>query len=372
MGLLDRYVLRRFLGFYGVALLYLVGLYLVVDLVSRLEHFFDAEKSLAAAGRTVLDAVLAYYAAALPLMAIQVAPFVTVLAASMTVVDLRRWNELTPMIGAGRSLARVLAPVLAFALLLTAGLIWLQDRVAPRVVAARLEVERSLRDEKDRATFRVPHVRDGAGNTWSVASYDHISRSLTRVRVAPFTASGVRWDLLAADRATYREGPGGRGWYPEGGLLLVPAEGAESGAATVAVPGDRPLPTDLRPEDVDLARDSEDLEGLSRRRIEALRARNPELHQLTVLLHRRSTLPLANLILVLVGVPLVLRGRGGSLFLSVLSALGVCAAYFIADTFACDLGSRGVLPPVLASWITTIVFAAAGATMLDGTRAEGS
>ena len=39
-GRLDRYVLRRFLSYYGVALLYLVGLFLIVDLVIRLDRFF--------------------------------------------------------------------------------------------------------------------------------------------------------------------------------------------------------------------------------------------------------------------------------------------------------------------------------------------
>jgi len=121
----------------------------------------------------------------------------------------------------------------------------------------------------------------------------------------------------------------------------------------------------LTPADVELVRSSEDVQGLSSARLRRLRDRYPDLGYLTVLLHRRLTHPLSNLVLLLVGVPLVLRGEGASLFLSVLAALGVCAGYFVADSIAFDLAGRGVLPTGVATWTATILLGAAGVTMMD-------
>jgi lipopolysaccharide export system permease protein len=372
-GRLDRYVLRRFLLHYGLALLYLVGLFLVVDLVTRLDKFLEAREELERAGASVAEAVVRYYAASLPLVVVQVAPFVTVMGACMAVVDLRRGNELYPMMEAGRSLVRVLAPVLAFSLLLTAVLVLGHDRVAPISVEARLRVERAMESAEERAVTRLPHVRDAAGNVWAVSKWDPATLAAEGVRVVPFRAGDRTFTALEVPRMRWGTAGGGpAGWIPEGGTLLLPGE--EPGAADLrqSVPGDRPLPTTLAPPDLELARASEDLEGLSTARLRRLRDRSPELGYLTVLLHRRITYPLANLVLVLVGVPLVLRGQGRSLFVPVLAALLVCAGYFVADTLACDLGGRGVLPAGVATWLAPVLFGAAGVVLLDAAGGPGA
>jgi lipopolysaccharide export system permease protein len=372
-GILDRYVLRRFLVHYGLALLYLVGLFLVMDLVSRLERFLEAREALEAIGSSVAAATIGWYVASLPLILLQVAPFVTVLGACMTVVDLRRGNELYPMMEAGRSMVRVLAPVIGFAVLVTGALVLLHDRVAPAAVEARLRIEGALESREERVVTRVPHVRDARGNVWAVARWDTTHLVAEGVRVVPFrTESGVFPSLEIPRMAWERRADGTAGWYPLGARLLLPGE--EPGAAELhrAVPSDRALPTTMVPADLELARASEDLEGLSSDRLRRLRDRSPELSYLTVLLHRRITYPLANLILLLVGVPLVLRGEGRSMFVPVLAALGVCASYFVADTVACDLGGRGVVPAGLATWLAPVLFGAAGAALLDAVDGPGA
>ena len=370
-GRLDRYVLRRFLGFYGLSLLYLVGLFLLVDVVTRLDKFMEAKEAIEKAGGTLAGTMLRYYAADVPLLVLQVAPFVTVMGACMALVDLRRWNELYPMMEAGRSLARILAPVVAFSALLTAVLVLAYDGLAPSAVQTKIQVERAMEGEGEHSFYRLPHLRDGQGNTWSVYGWDPAAVSVEGARAAPFRAGGIVYDLAQVPKMAWRRGPDGRGgWYPQGGTLLLPPENRPGGVASVAMPPDRPVATDLTPADIELARVSIELEGLSTSSLRRLRDRHPGLRYLTVLLFRRITYPLANLVLLLVGVPLVLRGQGASLFLSVLAALGVCAGYFVFDSVACDLGGRGVLPAGVATWLATIVFGAAGLALMDAVRGQ--
>ena len=368
-GRLDRYVLKRFLGFYGLSLLYLVGLFLLVDVVARLDRFLDAGEQLRADGRSVAGTALEYYASSLPVLVLQVAPFVTVMGACMALVDLRRWNELYPMMEAGRSLARILAPVVAFSVAVTVVLIVAQDRFAPRAVEARIRIERAMEDPEDRAKSRVPHVRDSAGNVWSLSKWDPATGTAEGVRAVPFRVGAAEYDVLEVPRMRWGRGPDGKaGWLPEGGRLLAAADRPGSAEAERTVPARLPLPTSLAPADIEMALASADLEGLSTGRLQRLRDRSPELPYLTVLLHRRVTFPLANLVLLLVGVPLVLRGSGASIFFSVLAALGVCTAYFVVDAVACDFGGRGILPAGVATWLSTVLFGAAGIAMMDAQR----
>jgi lipopolysaccharide export system permease protein len=352
--------------------MYLVGLFLLVDFVTRLDKFLEAKAEIEKTGRTLAGAMLQYYAAGVPLIVLQVAPFVTVMGACMALVDLRRWNELYPMMESGRSLARILAPVVAFSALLTAVLVVAHDGLAPLAVQARIEVERAMENDVGHVTYRLPHVRDGAGNTWSIYGWDPVAEVAEGARSAPFKAKGRTYDLLEIPKMTWRKTEGAPGgWFPEKGRLFLPAGDRPGGSDTVLeVPSDRAVPTDITPSDIELARASEDIEGLSTSGLRRLRDRHPGLPYLSVLLYRRITYPLANLILLLVGVPLVLRGEGASLFLSVLAALGVCAGYFVFDSIACDLGGRGVLPAGVATWLATIAFGAAGVTLMDAARGQ--
>lgn len=368
-GRLDRYVLKRFLGFYGVSLLYLVGLFLLVDVVARLDRFLDAGEQLRADGRTVAGTAFEYYAASLPVLILQVAPFVTVMGACMALVDLRRWNELYPMMESGRSLARILAPIVAFSVAVTVVLVLAQDRFAPKAVEARIRIERAMEDPEDRAKSKIPHVRDARGNVWSISRWDAASGVAEGVRAVPFRNGDAEYDLIEVPRMRWGRGADGKGaWFPDGGRIL--AATVRPGGADVerGVPPRVPLPTTLAPADIELALASADLEGLSTSRLQRLRDRSPDLPYLTVLLHRRITFPLANLVLLLVGVPLVLRGSGASIFFSVLAALGVCTAYFVVDAVSCDFGGRGILPAGVATWLSTVLFGAAGIAMMDASR----
>jgi hypothetical protein len=71
-GTLDRYVGRLFLGAYVVALLLVVGLYLVVDLASNLDDYLRPTES----GESAAVRVARYYLLHLPFLYLSVAPFV--------------------------------------------------------------------------------------------------------------------------------------------------------------------------------------------------------------------------------------------------------------------------------------------------------
>src|SRR5258706_180481 len=241
------------------------------------------------------------------------------------------------MMEAGRSPVRILAPIVAASVVITALLVLGQDRLAPKAVEARIGVERAMEGAAERGSARVPHVRDGEGNVWSIARWDPLELTAEGIRVAPFRAKGQDYDLLEVPRMRFRRGEGGGGGsIPEGGSLVLSALRPGGATAQKPVPAGVRLPTDLLPADIELSRASEDLEGLSSARLRNLRDRSPGLHYLTVLLQKRLTAALANLVLLLVGVPLVLRGQGASIFLSVLAAVGGCASYFVVGTAACD------------------------------------
>src|ERR1043165_7619727 len=101
-GLLDRYVLRRFAAAYGLCLFGMTMLFLVVDFMSHLDVFFDAEH-VRRAGYTTMSLIGDYYDTRLPFVVTLSAPYLTLFAAVALLVSFARQNEIAPMIAAGRS-----------------------------------------------------------------------------------------------------------------------------------------------------------------------------------------------------------------------------------------------------------------------------
>ena len=84
--------------------------------------------------------------------------------------------------------------------------------------------------------------------------------------------------------------------------------------------------------------------------------------------HYHLTFALANLVLVLVGVPLMFnheRGRGTERL-----ALGglLCVFYFALDFVLRTMGLNGHLSPVLASWAPVLAFGVVGMFLTDSMR----
>jgi len=92
---------------------------------------------------------------------------------------------------------------------------------------------------------------------------------------------------------------------------------------------------------------------------------DPERRQAAVMFHSKIALPLANLVLVLISLPLAVRYArtpGLSLGLSVIIAVG----FYLVFLFGRSMGEIGILPPALAAWGADLIFTAIGLAWLRG------
>jgi len=161
VGILDRYVMRRLLGVWGLCILSFVLLFLVVDGVARLDDFTDAAPALSKAGISIWSVALRFYLTKIPAIVTLVGPYLTLFAAIATFLTIARQNEYVPMIVAGRSAHRVLLPVYGFAVLSAAALAWAEEAVVPRAARENEILERMVKDRGRVELKRIPHLRDG-------------------------------------------------------------------------------------------------------------------------------------------------------------------------------------------------------------------
>src|SRR5215471_18831161 len=129
LGLLDRDMVYSYVKSYVFCLVSLMGLFIVVDLFTNLHDFTQHRQGVSATLRNIGI----YYANMTPRIFDRLCEAITLLAAMFTVAMMQRNNELLPLLSAGVSTRRAVAPVLLAASGMLGLSILNQEVVLPRI-----------------------------------------------------------------------------------------------------------------------------------------------------------------------------------------------------------------------------------------------
>ena len=93
----------------------------------------------------------------------------------------------------------------------------------------------------------------------------------------------------------------------------------------------------------------------------------PELDRAKALVkyHKHFSGPFAVVVLLIIGLPFVLRQNNANIFIGVGICIIVCAAYIFIDLLSIELGDGGPLSPAAAAWFPVLLFGSAGVFIFD-------
>jgi lipopolysaccharide export system permease protein len=276
-----------------------------------------------------------------------------------SVARLQNGNEVVPMLFVGRSMQRILRPMLLLGFAAALGMVGCWQWIVPQLGATLAESESALNqgsttqkclvDEwvKDSSTYRL-YIAEFDSPARRMAGIDMLIEGVLAADNLMVEAKGAVWDAAQGD------------WRLEDGWRKT--EIGESPLVWL----DRP---DLTPE-VLLQRSRETIEADTQSYTELVEtmAQRPNRADVRLALHRHITYPLANLILLLMALPLAVRFERGARIERVLMAIGLCGLYALFDLVCQSLCQRGGMHPVVAAWSPTIVFGALGAVLYGGMK----
>ncbi|MEO0652896.1 MAG: LptF/LptG family permease [Planctomycetota bacterium] len=367
-GTLDRYVGRLFGSAYVVALLLVVGLYLVVDLASNLDDYLRPTES----GASSAPRVLRYYLLHIPFLYLSVAPFVTLMAGLFTVARLQRSREVVAALSGGVSARRLLLP-----LFVGAGLIALLMAFTREVVAQGIGFERDalrfqLEEQRDDVVLEPVRLKDVEGEMIQLSSVIP-GEELALGGSGPTRFEGLdairlidgTWFHFVAESGTWVGEADVGYWELEGGWLDEVGADGFSGQPLESLSAQ----LNFTPRDVISAwKSRENALELSLAEARALSRRDPDNVQYQTLMNYLVTFPLANLVLLLVGLPFLMqfeRGRGTE---GLVAGFLLCVFYFAADFVSLNLGMQGQIDPLLASWLPPLFFGSLGLVLFGSIR----
>jgi lipopolysaccharide export system permease protein len=365
LGRLDRYVGWTFASSYAMALFVVMGLFVVMDMASNLDEYLEPWPDGTSASSTQ---IALYYLFNTPFLFLQAAPFITLIAGLFTLTRMLASNEVGAVLAAGISGRRLLLPVFAGGLLAMLGMVALRESAASTVMPVRDALKYVLDEKTTDRVFPMLRMRDLSGSYLRFIEYrpGEAGTPPEGTELTVWLRSGDRWlGTVHADRAVHAERDG------EWGLALENGRRVEISDRETVTPVEW-----LGPEDFvfspDLAltyqRARRNPLELSFREAMELARRDPDSVVYETLMQYHLTFPLANLILLLVGLPLAFRHDRGRGIEGVARGLFLCLFFFAADFVCRNLGIQGSLDPLLASWLPVLLFGSVGVVLMDSLR----
>jgi lipopolysaccharide export system permease protein len=365
LGRIDRYVLALFASSYATALLLVVGLYLIMDMASNLDEYVQPFPD---GTRPSAFTIATFYALHLPFLFLQVAPFVTLVAGLFTVSKLVRHAEAVAALAAGISSQRLLAPIVVVAGLIGASMFGLREWTSAELAGKR-DALRHLLDKKQ--ADPVHHqlwLRDGRGNVVHLPEYRPRPTGGGPPEIKDLEehlVQGSTSTTTTAPRAVWEPDADPPRWRLEGGVRNVVVGGGELRTEpTDALAGFEFTPRLVQTFQRALDKPDE----LSFSEAAELGSRDPDNVAYRTLLQYHVTFPLGSLVLVLVGLPLLLRHERGGGARSLAAAFALCVAYFASDFVCRNLGLQGTLDAPVAAWLPVLFFGSLGIVLYDGMR----
>jgi lipopolysaccharide export system permease protein len=347
MTILFRYIAREIAKNFAIILIVVVGIYLAVDFIEKIDNFLEAKVPL---GRAML-----FFSYRLPLILVQITPVGVLMAVLITFGLMGKNNELVILRSSGVSLRSLAGPVLLCGVAGTLLVILAAEVVAPLTVARANNIW--LREVKGQrlATSRQQDIWL-AGNQAIVhlKFYQPDQKRADGISVHRFDRQYNLVQRMDARQGEFQEDR----WLLQDGMLQQ-RNGPEE-PWQVSVFDDQAVQLPFTPEELaQAAPQTEEMSFLQLYRyVEKARAEGYDATRYRVDLHAKVSFPFVCIIMTLVGAGLAARGRiRDGLAISIVYGLGIAFVYAVSFFLLfMRLGYAGLLPPALAAWGVNLLY----------------
>ena len=353
---ITKRLLKGFVLFVGA----LIVFFIVLHWVEYSDDFLDH-------GATTYEVFTVFYPSYIPEIVRLISPLALFLSCIYLTGKLAQELQLIALQTSGTSLYRILRPFALVGVAVTIFMFFFNGWVVPRTNETVVHYENEYLNRGEATVDRSEiHRQNGSNSVLSVGYYDQKRQRGHRVSLQTFAGTTRLVQRLDADRMLWIDST--ETWRLEDVRIRA--------FDSTGVDTWRELPeidTTLTIYPRDLARSQNDVAAMTipvaRNYLSALRRSGAsQLNRPFVAYYNKFSYPFANLILVLIGVPLAaVRRRGGQ---AVRFGIGLLTAflYLATQKLTEPFGYTGQLSPEMTAWAPHVLFAAVALAILWSTR----
>jgi lipopolysaccharide export system permease protein len=353
LKILDRYILKEFLKFFGITGISLIVLFLIVDFFEKIRMFLSNQ---AAAMQ-----MASYFIFSIPMIISYMLPPAVLLATLLTYSSLSKFSEITAMKANGISLYRISIPPLIFAVLISIFSFFFNELITPAAVQKTehiiiVEVQK----QKTLGFFKQNEIwYHGENAIYNFKMFDVNNDTLRGVTINYLNPDFTLKMRIDAQSAEWKDDK----WVFHN-LLVTTFD--INGVPILEWSKEKIVNIPEKPSNFKvIQKDAEKMGYFELKKyVNKIQTEGYDVQSYLVDLQGKIAVSFVTIILVIIGISFSLRSeRSGGVMQSIGIGIFVGFSYFVVHAFSMTLGRSGTLPPFLAAWAANIFFSVA-ATML--------
>ncbi len=340
--ILDKYIIRKFLGTYVFAIVLLLAIVIMFDINEKLDSFLKAPLK-----ATIVD----YFINFLPYFANQFSPLFTFIAVIFFTSKLADNSEIIAMLSTGMSYKRLLRPYLFSALIIASLTYTLDAYIIPPANVKRINYTNTYVKNKRVDYGSNIMLMVAPGQIAYMSRYDNISKIGSRFSLESFngkeiasrlTAQSIKWDTLYNWQIrdyVIRDFRDNREYITKGSQLdtIIPFEPSDF---LIAVNDHEKMTTPAL---------AEYIERQKSRGVGNIKSFEVEYQ-------RRYAMTVAAFILTVIGMALSSRKVKGGIGVNIGIGLVLSFSYILFMTVTQTFAISGMTSPMIAMWIPNLIY----------------
>ena len=349
IGILDWYIIKKFIGTYIYAILLIISIAIVFDFNENLSKFTQYH----APWRAI---IFDYYANFVPYYSNLFSPLFVFIAVIFFTSKLAGNSEIISMMAAGMSIRRLMRPYMISCVLIAGLTFYLNSFVIPHGTVIRQNFETLYRNSKKNTSAENVQLQVAKNTVAYIQHYDDQYKrgygfSLVKFKdkkiVSHMTAMEIQYDTVADTKYHWKVS----NWKIR--TLKGLKEHIQSGASKDTVLLMEPTDLVYSKGQQETFTSPELLNYISKQTSRG----SGNVVQYEVEFHKRIAMSFSSFILTIIGLSLSSRKRKGGMGLYLGIGLALSFGYIMLQTVSATFAIKDNTPPILAAWIPNIIFA---------------
>ncbi|MGD8522871.1 MAG: LPS export ABC transporter permease LptG, partial [Desulfobacterales bacterium] len=327
-----------------------VGVYLAIDFFQKIDNFMLADIPLAR--------MITYFMLKLPLVVSQIMPVCILLGVLIAFGLMNKNNEIIALKCGGVSVYYLLRPVLVIGIVFSIFQFLLSEAIVPVTITKAHTIWLSEVKKKTLSTYRQKNIWIKGNRSIYFINYYNPQKNMI---------SGISLNYFDNDFRLIKRVDAKEGIYKEGkwvlfNLMEQVLDGKDR-EYRVSFFDERVAQVDFVPQDLKhFVKKSEEMSATELfEYIQDVESEGYDATAYRVDFHAKFAIPLVCVIMCIIGTGIAVKRRiKEGLSISIAFGGGMIFLYYVSYSFCLSLGYGELLPPILATWISNVIFACLG------------
>ncbi len=354
LSILDRYIIKKFLGTYIFSIILIISIAVVFDVNEKLDKFISKDAPISA---IIFD----YYLNFIPYFANLFSALFVFIAVIFFTSKLADNSEIIAMLSNGMSFKRLMKPYMISAGVIAVVSFLLSSFIIPPANKTRIDFQNKYVRDKSVTYATQIQMQIDKGVILYLERFDKYSSTGRNLAIDHFEGKDLVSRLIAK-RITYNDSTS---WTLHDysirnlkGRREIVTVGSQLDTTLNVIPADFLVSVN----DYELMTTPQLYKYINRQRSRGLaNVGGVSLTQFDVEFHKRFASVFSAFILTIIGAALSARKVKGGMGLNIGIGLGLSVTYILFMTISSSFAVSGSMPPMIAVWIPNIIYAFIGA-----------